>query len=71
MSRRFTEDTLPRFNADVIPCVMCGFPIKKKEDSPKIEKADNGDIVRKWTCLNCGMSSYQENVSELQRLGLL
>ncbi len=71
MSRRFTEDTLPRFNAKVIQCVMCGFPINKKEDFPKIEKADNGDIVRKWNCLNCGMGSYQENVSELQRLGLL
>ena len=70
MSRNFTEDTLPRFFAEEIPCINCGAMISKKE-MPIYERADNGDIIRKWKCSICGCGFYQENVSELRRLGFL
>lgn len=71
MSRVITEDILKRFHTEIIPCVWCGFPINKKNQLPHINQADNGDMIRKWRCLNCGHGFYQENISELQRLGIL
>lgn len=70
-SRNFTEDTLPRFYAKKIQCINCGKMIDKQEMPEYLRGYNNGDMVRKWRCKVCWMGFYQENVSELQRLGYL
>lgn len=70
----FTEETLKRFYADKIQCILCGNFISKKE-MPTYEKGKDGHIIRKWRCWNCITPFisvfYSEDVTELQKLGLL
>lgn len=74
MGYEFTEETLKRFYADKIKCPVCGGWIMKNQLC-YYEKNEKGDTIRNWDCHTCTNHNikvrYQENVSELERLGLL
>ena len=70
-SREFTENSLLRFHAKKIQCLVCGRSIDKKTNVPIMKRGLNGDFVREWRCPYCNRGFYSENISELMRLGLL